>query len=86
MQKIGRNPQLFQIAGHRILAEKAHDQTLPAQSRNGAETQVEIIGAGFEIDASILRAAAFRNIQLRNQFDAGSDCGEIRKRKLHIFP
>ena len=77
---------MFQIAGHRILAEKAHDQTFPAQSWNGAETQIEIIGSGFEVDASVLRTAAFRNIQFGNQLDAGSDCGEIRKRKLHIFP
>ena len=79
-----RRSEVVEIAGGAV--EQAHDDAFAVERRERGDAEVDFAADGLDFDAAVLRQAAFGDVELRHQLDAGDDGGLhfARRRFLRV--
>jgi len=68
-QDVRRHAQLFQLVARGVVFEQTHHHRLAVLGRHGGQAHVQAGALDHQIEAAVLRQAAFGNIHARHQLD-----------------
>src|SRR5437870_2920581 len=75
LEGIGVEAELGEVELEGVFIEQAHDGFLPVDGGEGGDAEVDLVGVVAELDAAVLGEAAFGDVEVGHDLDAGDEGG-----------
>ena len=75
LEGVGVEAELGEVELEGLFIEQAHDGFLPVDGGEGGDAEVDFVGVVAELDAAVLGEAAFGDVEVGHDLDAGDEGG-----------